>query len=104
MPANRPFERDQERISAVKVASVCAVALRPTGPAAAVASAPMVNLLDVSLFIPRSFITNIITSLDDTPICSPKLPPSTRIAAGGPQPSPLFARQSAKPRPYLPPN
>ena len=39
-PANRPLDRDQERISAVISASVCAVALRPTGPAAAVASPP----------------------------------------------------------------
>jgi len=43
MPAKMPRERDQEGISAVIKASVWAVASRPTGPAAAVASAPMVT-------------------------------------------------------------
>src|SRR5437660_11484756 len=31
------------------------------------------------------------------------LPPSIRIAAGGPQPVPPASRQTAKPRPYFPP-
>src|SRR5262245_15189766 len=68
MPANRPFDRDQERISALISASVWAVAFRPTGPAAAVASAPIVNLLEVSFFIPRSFMISRMTSVEETPI------------------------------------
>src|SRR5579862_9519823 len=43
-PANRPFERDHDRISAVIIASVIALVSRPTGPPATVASPPSVNL------------------------------------------------------------
>src|SRR5271157_2095993 len=89
MPAKTPRERDQERISAFIRASVWAEVLRPTGPAAAVASAPMVNLLLERCFIPPSFITGRTTSVEETPIWKPTLPPSMRMAAGGPQPGPL---------------
>src|SRR5262249_5460299 len=41
-------------------------------------------------------------SIDEPPICGPKLPPSILTPAGGLHPPP-FLRQEAKPRPYFPP-
>src|SRR4029077_987858 len=53
-----------------------------------------------SLLMPRSFITSMMTSVLDAPIWKPNLPPSTRIAAGAPEPA--FSRlQIAYPRPNL---
>jgi len=51
-------------MSACIWASVCAVAVRPTGPAATEPSAPNVNLLESSLSMPRA----LIKSVDDPPI------------------------------------
>ncbi len=48
-PANNPRDRDQDKISARNKTSVLAPAFLPTGPAAAAASPPMVNLSDRSL-------------------------------------------------------
>src|SRR5580700_4314573 len=100
-PAKAPRERDQERISAVIMASVWALAVRPTGPPAIEASAPSVNLLVSSFFMPRSFITSRTRSVEEIPICKPTLPPSMRTAAGAPQPWPEVLRQVTKPRPYF---
>ena len=103
MPANAPRERDQDRISARIVASVSADVVRPTGPAAAIASPPTVNLLfSKSRFAPRSFITSITTSVSDPPIWKPTLPPSTLTAPGALHPPPAL-RQVTKPRPYFAP-
>ena len=82
--------------------SVLALVSRPTGPAAAAASPPIVNLSPSSLFIPLSFITSMIRSVEEPPSCSPKLPPSMATAAGALQPREQ-RRQDANPRPYLPP-
>src|SRR4029079_1728389 len=89
-PANRPFEREYDRISAFMRASVSADADRPTGPAATEAFPPNVNLLFKRLSIPRSFIISITTSVDEPPSWNPTLPPSTCTAAGAPQPRPEF--------------
>src|SRR6266481_6440197 len=82
--------------------SVSAAAVRPTGPAVADASAPIVNLLDRSLSIAPSFITSMTTSVSEPPIWKPTLPPSTLSPAGADQPRPGL-RQTMKPRPYLAP-
>src|SRR5258705_5996599 len=82
--------------------SVSAAAVRPTGPAVADASAPIVNLLDRSLSIAPSFITSMTTSVPEPPIWKPTLPPSTLSPAGADQPPPAL-RQTMKPRPYLAP-
>src|SRR6185436_9073133 len=102
-PANNPCDRDHDRMSACICASVCAVAVRPTGPAATEPSAPNVNLLDSSLSAPRSFMTNMIRSVDDAPIWKPTLPPSMRTVPGADHPSPLLSRQDTYPFPYFPP-
>ena len=47
-------------------------------------------------------LAELDTSVLDAPIWNPKLPPSTRMASGAPQPA-LSLRQTAKPFPYLPP-
>src|ERR1035437_4798738 len=52
--------------------------------------------------MPRSFMTSMMISVWPPPIWKPKLPPSTRIAAGAPQPA-RFWRQTAYPRPNLAP-
>src|SRR5260370_17213903 len=82
--------------------SVSAAAVRPTGPAVADASAPIVNLLDKSLSIAPSFITSMTTSVSEPPIWKPTLPPSTLSPAGADQP-PRVLRQTIKPQPYLAP-
>src|SRR6266536_345479 len=82
--------------------SVAAEAVRPTGPAVADASAPIVNLLDSSLSMAPSFITNMTTSVSEPPIWKPTLQPSTLTPAGADQPRPDF-RQTMKPRPYFAP-
>jgi hypothetical protein len=75
-PANSPWDRDHDRISACICASVWAVAVRPTGPAATEPSAPRVNLLESSFSAPRAFITSMIRSVSEPPIWKPTLPPS----------------------------
>src|ERR1017187_7554264 len=99
MPAKIPLARDHARISAVILASVSALTVLPTGPAATEASAPKVNLSPSSLFMPSRFITSITTSVEDPPICRPQLPPSMRTEPGAPHPVPSWWRHSAKPRP-----
>src|ERR1017187_2313648 len=99
MPAKIPLARDHARISAVILASVSALTVLPTGPAATEASAPKVNLSPSSLFMPSRFITSITTSVEEPPIWMPKLPPSIRTAPGAPHPVPSWWRHSAKPRP-----
>ena len=51
-PANTPRDRDQLRISAVIIASVCACTVRPTGPAMAATSPPIVTLSFIRRFSP----------------------------------------------------
>jgi alpha-amylase/alpha-mannosidase (GH57 family) len=92
-PANTPRERDHERISAVRYASVLAAAVRPTGPAATDASPPSVNWLESSRSSPRGFMTSATTSVSDAPIWNPKLPPSARTEAGAVHPTPPCLRQ-----------
>jgi len=60
-------------------------------------SAPRVNFVRKSLFIPASVITSISRSTDCTPIWSPALAPEMVIGAGALQP--LATRQVAKPLP-----
>src|SRR6476646_8026909 len=103
MPATNPCDRDHDRMSACNWASVCAVAVRPMGPAATDPSAPSVNLLSSSLSAPRSVMTSMIKSVDDPPIWKPTLPPSIRTVPGADQPAPLLLRQDRYPFPYFPP-
>src|SRR5256885_15354709 len=56
LPANRPREREYERISAVMAASVAATARRPTGPAETDASAPSVVLFSSSFCTDRKSV------------------------------------------------
>ena len=55
--------------------SVSAAAWRPTGPAAADASAPILNLLESRASMPFWFITSMTRSTACPPICKPQLPP-----------------------------
>ena len=82
-------------------ASVFADAVRPTGPAATVASPPSVNLVDSRRSMPFLSITSITISLSLPPIWKPTLPASAFTAAGADHP--LAVRHDAKPRPYSPP-
>ena len=77
--------------------------MRPTGPAAAVASVPMVNLSASSFCAPSLFMTRRTRSFSVPPIRNPKLPPSILIAPGAVQPTPFCLRQDIKPFPYLAP-
>src|SRR5712692_562057 len=77
-------------MSARRVASVSAEAVRPTGPAATDASAPSFTLLVRIPLAPRSFITSSTKSVASPPIWKPKLPPSRAIMVGAPQ-DPLAA-------------
>ena len=88
----------------MSVASVCAEAWRPTGPAATPASAPTVKRLDSSRSAPLSFNTSRMTSVSDAPIWRPTLPPSIRTLPGALQPVPVAFRHDTYPRPYCPPN
>ena len=83
-PRENPRVLEYDRISACNRMSVSAAPVRPTGPAAADASPPIVNLSVASFSIPRRFITSMITSVDSPPIWAPKLPPPNLIAAGPP--------------------
>src|SRR6185437_8892408 len=74
---------------------------RPTGPAAAEASAPILNLLASIFSMPWSFITSMTTSMASPPICKPQLPPVTVKGAGALHPE--VVRQVATPLPCRPP-
>jgi len=97
MPAKAPRAREYVRISERIFQSVLPSAWRPTGPAAAEASAPTLNLLFNSCVMPCWFITSITRSIACPPICKPQLPPSTTNGAGALH-WPLL-RQVATPRP-----
>jgi hypothetical protein len=56
--------------------------LRPTGPAATDASAPILNSLFIRLSSPFVFITTSTRSSAWPPICAPKLPPVSDRNAG----------------------
>src|SRR5208283_5205301 len=81
-PANSPCAREYERISAFITTSVSAEVSRPTGPAAADASAPSFTLLDIIEFAPDSFITSNTKSVAWPPIWNPTLAPSSANIAG----------------------
>src|SRR3974390_2548546 len=103
-PPKRPRARDQERISAFIATSVSADAVRPTGPAAADASAPNLTLLDRTEFAPFSFMTNRTKSVSSPPIWRPMPPPSKANIAGALHGPPKVApfRHVMPPRPYSP--
>src|SRR5215469_785799 len=82
IPPKTPRARDHERISAFITISVSADVVRPTGPAAAEASAPNLTLLDITDSAPFSFMTRSTKSVADPPIWSPKLAPSSAYIAG----------------------
>src|SRR5579863_4612442 len=86
MPANTPRAREYVSTSALIFQSVSAAVSRPTGPAAADASAPSLNLLERRCCIPLSFVTIITRSTACPPSCNPQLPPVTVIGAGALQP------------------
>src|SRR5262249_57553691 len=75
-------DRDQDRISASMAMSVSAEVVRPTGPAAAEASAPNLTLLDMTDSAPFSFMTRRTKSVASPPIWKPTLPPSSANMAG----------------------
>src|SRR5580704_15322637 len=101
MPANKPREREYDKISARSVTSVSAEAVRPTGPAAADASAPSLTLLLSMFSADRGDIMSRTKSVAFPPSCKPALPPSSAIIVGPPQ-GPLKSlppRQVITPRP-----
>src|SRR5438094_623970 len=67
MPANSPFAREYERISAVSCASVPTLPARPIGPAATDASAPRFTLLFSSFWTPCSFMMRSTRSTCSAP-------------------------------------
>ena len=69
----------------------------PTGPAATVASAPILNLSLIRLCKAWSFMNSITTSVKEAPIWKPTLPPPTATNIGALQP--LAVRQVASPLP-----
>ena len=84
-------------------ASVAAAASRPTGPAAAAASAPSVNLpRNRPCTLLRVLKTNTI-SVTCRPICQPTLPPVSVTKAGGRQ-KPRSSRTMTIPRPCRTPS
>src|SRR6516165_4976747 len=103
-PPKRPRARDQERISAFITISVSADVVRPTGPAAAEASAPNLTLLDRTELAPFSFMTRRTKSVASPPIWKPTPPPSNANIAGALHGPPKSApvRQVIAPRPYSP--
>src|SRR3954470_15343610 len=104
-PANSPFAREYESISADISASVAAVAVRPLGPAAAEASAPSLVLLLTSDSTPFLFMMRNTKSVDWPPSCKPMFAPSSAHIDGAPQDPVKFSppRQVIAPRPKLPP-
>src|SRR6202167_2395441 len=101
IPAHSPRAREYERISARRVASVSAEAFRPTGPAAAEASPPILTLLVRMFSAERGLISSNTKSVACPPNCKPKLPPSSAIMVGAPQRPWKFLppRQVMTPRP-----
>src|SRR6202162_5755046 len=99
--AKAPRAREYVRTSARILQSVSPSTCRPTGPAAAEASAPILNLLESILSIPLSFMTSMTTSIASPPICNPQLPPVTEKGAGALHPE--LVRQVAIPLPCRPP-
>src|SRR5260370_41105117 len=101
MPAKRPRAREYERISARKATSLSAEAVRPTGPAAALASPPSLTLLLSMLVAERGLIIRRTKSVAVPPSGKPALPPSRDIMVGGPQGPVKFLppRQGVTPRP-----
>src|ERR1700761_194182 len=101
MPANRPRAREYDRISARRVTSVSADALRPTGPAAAEASPPIFTLLFRMFEAEVGVINNSTKSVAWPPNCRPKLAPSRAIMLGAlHDPWKLWpVRQVSTPRP-----
>src|SRR5260370_36014425 len=83
MPAKRPRAREYERISARKATSLSAEAVRPTGPAAALASPPSLTLLLSMLVAERGLIIRRTKSGALPPSLRPALPPSSAIILGG---------------------
>ena len=67
-PANRPRAREYVSTSALSFQSVEPSTWRPTGPAAADASAPTLNLLVSSACMPRSFMIIMTRSTPCRPI------------------------------------
>src|ERR1700733_3540436 len=102
MPAKMPRAREYVSTSAFIFQSVSAAASAPTGPAAAEASAPSLNLLASRCCIPWSLVTIITRSTAWPPSCSPQLPPVIVIGAGALH-VPLSVRHVATPLPWLPP-
>jgi hypothetical protein len=77
-PANTPRAREYVRIWARIFQSVPPATCLPTGPAAADASAPILNLLERRLRTPFSFMMSMTRSTACAPICNPQLPPAIR--------------------------
>ena len=84
-PANRPRLRDQVKISASSCASVAAAASRPTGPAAAAASAPKRELAVQQSWTLLRVLKTRTMSVTCRPICQPTLPPVSVTKHGGRQ-------------------
>src|SRR5271169_4181475 len=101
IPAKRPRAREYERISACMVTSVSAEAVRPTGPAAAVALPPSLTLLLRMLEAERVLMRRRTKSVELPPICNPALAPPMAIMAGALQEPWNFLppRQVITPRP-----
>src|SRR5690606_38720610 len=74
-PANRPRARDHDQISAFSPPSVASPVVRPTGPAATLASAPRVILPLTIESSPRWLENTSTTSEDCTPAWKPILAP-----------------------------
>src|SRR5215213_6034797 len=71
---------------ASSVRLVVALAVRPTGPAAALASPPISSLSSSSPFSASSFMKRRMRSVFDAPICGPMLAPASLKKAGALQP------------------
>src|SRR6202021_2405647 len=101
IPAKSPRAREKERISARMLASVSAEALRPTGPAAAEASPPILTLLLRMFAAEVGLMSNRTKSVAWPPSCNPKLAPSRAIIEGALQGPRKFLplRQVSTPRP-----
>lgn len=103
MPANRPRARDHDQISALSWPSVAAAAVRPTGPAATLASPPRVSLPLTIESRPRAPRNTSTMSEDCTPAWKPTLPPVSLMKLGLDQvPSGFFT--DTRPWPRRPPN
>ena len=76
-PGKSPFAARIAQDLRIEFMSVPAAACLPTGPAATVASAPILNLSLSRLCKAWSFINSITTSVKEPPIWKPTLPPPT---------------------------